>query len=307
VASKPEHSASLVRALKREGYRVRELGGGPRINIPPTLDVVILRIKSVSHGVTDALYKARSDYGLKLIHENGVTAAMTALQEMFPSSDTRKTVRYKFSDWSVSALLLDTVDSLGFFAPGLLYPDLCNRDRFTTRQWAVLDALRKVNRQTIWSTTSKLKKDGVLEGTQVQGAGARPTRDAQVVHRANASVLWAPPLDQYLPNAHVPASAPAPEPASEPTPEPTPEPSAKADGEALAALIRAYLQENDIRTWSAGGLKVELRHTHLGGYNCRESEKGDLTTTVLSEVTCPCCQASNMFKNIESMLSRYSA
>ena len=77
IVSKTSHCKSHVRALRKEGYHVTALGGQPP-RIPDTIDVVVLRISSVSHRASAVAFEWRRAGG-RLIVEDGVTGVLREL------------------------------------------------------------------------------------------------------------------------------------------------------------------------------------------------------------------------------------
>lgn len=83
IVSTPEHCKAHLRRLSREGYRVECLGGSPS-SIPPSIDAVVLRTESCSHGASDTAFKWKREGHGPLIVENGLSGILRNLQELLP-------------------------------------------------------------------------------------------------------------------------------------------------------------------------------------------------------------------------------
>jgi hypothetical protein len=86
IVSKEAHANSHAKALEEAGYASIMLGGSP-VSIPPTVDVVVCRTASCSHGGSDtALAWARAGGGT-LIMENGVASMMREVYKLEGRTD----------------------------------------------------------------------------------------------------------------------------------------------------------------------------------------------------------------------------
>lgn len=74
IVSKPEHCQIHVRQLEQEGHTVKMLGGGNQIQFPPTLEVLIIRICSCSHGASEAVFAYAKKKNIPLIVQDGLSA-----------------------------------------------------------------------------------------------------------------------------------------------------------------------------------------------------------------------------------------
>ena len=74
LISKTEHVKSHLKALQQAGHQVSMLGGGPRVTILPSLDVLVVRPDSCAHRAYDAAMKEkRRSGGLPVVVANGIT------------------------------------------------------------------------------------------------------------------------------------------------------------------------------------------------------------------------------------------
>jgi hypothetical protein len=77
IVSKPEHCQPHVLMLKKEGFKPVVLGA-KGISFPPSLDVIIVRIASSSHGAVDAARQYAAKHNIPLITEDGVSGIKRA-------------------------------------------------------------------------------------------------------------------------------------------------------------------------------------------------------------------------------------
>lgn len=91
LISKPTHAKPVLVRLEREGYEVLMLGGSPT-ELPPSLDCIVMRLKSCSHEASAVAYAANRTRGVPLVLENGVGAIVRAVNQLMrgvtePSDD----------------------------------------------------------------------------------------------------------------------------------------------------------------------------------------------------------------------------
>ena len=108
IVSAPKHCKTHIRSLRREGYNIHCLGDNPK-GIPPSYDVVVVRVASSSHqGVTVARDWSRTT-GKPSLYENGLSGIRAALKDMtaLPNSKpvvtssemTLETARHLMQQW----------------------------------------------------------------------------------------------------------------------------------------------------------------------------------------------------------------
>jgi len=78
IVSKLAHCKSHLAALTKDGFDVVALGGSPT-TIPPSIDVVVVRIESCSHGAHKVALNWSRKTGGRLITENGISGIRRAL------------------------------------------------------------------------------------------------------------------------------------------------------------------------------------------------------------------------------------
>jgi len=83
IVSKDEHIKVHTKALREEGFEVLGLGSSPT-DVPPNVDVLILRTQSCSHGGSDTAYHWNRTTKKPLIVENGLTGIRAKLQKLSP-------------------------------------------------------------------------------------------------------------------------------------------------------------------------------------------------------------------------------
>jgi hypothetical protein len=80
IISKPAHSKNHTAALRKEGYSVIGLGSSPT-EIPPSVDLLVLRTQSCSHGGSDTAYYWNRATKKPLIVENGLSGIRSQLRK----------------------------------------------------------------------------------------------------------------------------------------------------------------------------------------------------------------------------------
>ena len=80
IVSKHAHCKSHITALAKDGFDVVALGGSPT-NIPPSIDVVVVRTESCGHGGSDTALEWSRKTGKRVIMENGLSGIRRALKE----------------------------------------------------------------------------------------------------------------------------------------------------------------------------------------------------------------------------------
>ena len=111
IISKPSHAKSHLTALKKAGHHVVMLGGNPSKPLPPSLDVLVMRPASISHGGFDTGMEAKRN-GRKVIVANGVKEIVTAVEALRPQ------VKIKAPEMKTSAEILQVLAvGLGVYGP----------------------------------------------------------------------------------------------------------------------------------------------------------------------------------------------
>ena len=87
IVSKDEHIKIHAQALRKDGFSVVGLGSSPT-QIPPTVDLVILRTQSCSHGGSDTAFSWSRSTKRPLIVENGLTGIRSKLRFYAPKTTT---------------------------------------------------------------------------------------------------------------------------------------------------------------------------------------------------------------------------
>ena len=87
IVSKDEHIKIHAQALRKDGFSVVGLGSSPT-QIPPTVDLVILRTQSCSHGGSDTAFSWSRSTKRPLIVENGLTGIRSKLRFFAPKTTT---------------------------------------------------------------------------------------------------------------------------------------------------------------------------------------------------------------------------
>ena len=89
IISKPAHSKNHVAALQKEGYSVLNLGSSPT-EVPPSVDLLVLRTQSCSHGGSDTAYYWNRATKKPLIVENGLSGIRNQLRKFAHLSNRAK-------------------------------------------------------------------------------------------------------------------------------------------------------------------------------------------------------------------------
>jgi len=82
IISKEDHAKSMVNMLRDDGHEIVLLGSRPTM-VPPTVDLLICRSVSCSHGATDLALKWKRD-GKKVIFDSGVTRVKEEVDKLVP-------------------------------------------------------------------------------------------------------------------------------------------------------------------------------------------------------------------------------
>lgn len=93
IVSKGEHVKIHTQALRKDGFSVVGLGSSPT-QIPPTVDLVILRTQSCSHGGSATAFLWNRATKRPLIVENGLTGIRSKLR-FFAQNTTTPQVEYE--------------------------------------------------------------------------------------------------------------------------------------------------------------------------------------------------------------------
>lgn len=83
IVSKDAHIKSHSKALRDDGFDVVGLGSSPT-EVPPTVDLLVLRTQSCSHGGSNTAYTWSRATKKPLIVENGLSGIRSKLRELFP-------------------------------------------------------------------------------------------------------------------------------------------------------------------------------------------------------------------------------
>jgi molybdopterin-guanine dinucleotide biosynthesis protein A len=83
IISKKAHAKSHVKAMLAQGYDPVLLGGLPSINVPQSLDALVVRPASCSHQGSELGAKIAKSRDIPVIFENSVTRIMAALNDHF--------------------------------------------------------------------------------------------------------------------------------------------------------------------------------------------------------------------------------
>ncbi len=89
IVSKDEHIKNHAQALRKDGYSVVGLGSSPT-EIPPTVDLIILRTQSCSHGGSDTAFSWSRSTNKPLIVENGLSGIRSKLRIYAPNLKTQE-------------------------------------------------------------------------------------------------------------------------------------------------------------------------------------------------------------------------
>jgi hypothetical protein len=126
VLSKPEHCKSQVSVLKQAGHKVEVLGGDPGISVPGRIDLLVVRVPSISHGAFDVA-KAWEREGNPVVYEDGALRILQAIQAIEaiqalkePPMPTGISLLRRFLDinlWVSSHLTTVSADLLPQFVP----------------------------------------------------------------------------------------------------------------------------------------------------------------------------------------------
>lgn len=82
MVSKPEHCQVHARALEGEGHEVRLLGGGPITEFPPSLEVIVVRTSSCSHGASEVAFVYSKKKNIPLVVRDGLTSIRTEIAKI---------------------------------------------------------------------------------------------------------------------------------------------------------------------------------------------------------------------------------
>jgi hypothetical protein len=82
IISKEDHAKSMVNMLRDDGHEIVLLGSRPTM-VPPTVDLLICRSVSCSHGATDLALKWKRD-GKKVIFDSGATRVKEEVDKLVP-------------------------------------------------------------------------------------------------------------------------------------------------------------------------------------------------------------------------------
>jgi hypothetical protein len=89
IVSKDAHIKVHAKALREEGFSVLGLGSSPT-EIPPTVDLLVLRTQSCSHGGSNTAYSWNRATKKPLIVENGLSGIRAKLQALIKSKNQTK-------------------------------------------------------------------------------------------------------------------------------------------------------------------------------------------------------------------------
>ena len=89
IVSKDAHIKVHAKALREEGFSVLGLGSSPT-EIPPTVDLLVLRTQSCSHGGSNTAYSWNRATKKPLIVENGLSGIRAKLQALTKSRNQTK-------------------------------------------------------------------------------------------------------------------------------------------------------------------------------------------------------------------------
>lgn len=152
VLSKPAHCKSQVSTLKQAGYKVEVLGGDPGISIPNRIDLLVVRVPSISHDAFNVA-KEWERKGNPVIYEDGAARILQAIQEL--SMPTGADLLRSFLDinlWVSSHMMIVPPEWLPRFIP----------DERARKLWEEIEASDH-NESFIRSTASRLARDGEFE------------------------------------------------------------------------------------------------------------------------------------------------
>lgn len=89
IISKKPHAKNHAQALKREGHDVVLLDGDPK-RIPSSIDLVICRTASCSHGASNVALEWQRSGGGFLVMENGLSGALRAIRQYIEPKKSKK-------------------------------------------------------------------------------------------------------------------------------------------------------------------------------------------------------------------------
>ena len=82
IISKEAHAKAVVMALSNNGHEIIMLGGGPVSLIPPTVEALICRTVSCSHGAMDFALAIKRAGKIPVIFEAGVTRILEEIDKL---------------------------------------------------------------------------------------------------------------------------------------------------------------------------------------------------------------------------------
>jgi hypothetical protein len=331
ILSKPEHAKPHAKALEEDGHDVVLLGA--RVSeIPDTLDALVVRVASCSHGATEIAFSARRNGDLPVIFANSVTQIRERIRQEFSPTTPR------------GGDQPEDVNPIVTYASNQQHDTEQNTKRGNMPQKKVEEIRpHPADRSPIAGTyyrgyyhsSSRLWqiRGGQNFNTHVCKAVGRGAAEARI---AELDVEYAAQLEaQAAETAATPVaveSVPAPvvEPKielpkrpivelvstmpTEPTaarldPASTQTATLPEDFKAAIDVIRQYLVRNNLEESGSNGVVVQLTYLHLfwgKGAACqREGAKSHMTRDI-TQVSCPDCRASASYKAAEFALAHLS-
>ena len=169
MISKPAHAKSHVQALQKQGHKVIPLGGNPS-KIQPSLDILVCRPASCSHGGFDTAM-AHKRKGGEVIFANGVLeicqAVQAAVEETAPAAPKERGVAPLITQL---AQLLGVYSSLLHVAEaGPVVQWLADRNGTTDEAMKVWGEARKAYKTN--SVRSRLQESGKNSGKEAKKRG----------------------------------------------------------------------------------------------------------------------------------------
>jgi len=120
IVSKASHAKSHIQALRRAGHKVTLLGGGPKVSMPSSLDVIVLRTDSCAHTAFGAVMREkRRAGGRPVIIENGVTAIVDAVEALAKKSLMSQLGLPERAKRTLKEWIHVLVDTFGVYGPKL--------------------------------------------------------------------------------------------------------------------------------------------------------------------------------------------
>lgn len=170
MISKPAHAKSHVQALQKRGHKVITLGGNPS-KIQPSLDILVCRPASCSHGGFDTAM-AHKRKGGEVIFANGVLEICQAVQGLNPAPLTSAPPKER----GVAPLITQLAQLLGVYS-SLLHVDeagpvvqwLANKKGTTDEAMKVWGEARKAYKTN--SVRSRLQASGKDSGKEAKKRG----------------------------------------------------------------------------------------------------------------------------------------